>query len=124
MPSTWLYVCVVESELWPSSSWIDAEVGAALQQVCGERVPEAVRVGEKAPERARVEPPAARREEEGVLGAASEPGTRILEVAANAVGRLFAERHDPLLVALAAHANRLLLEVDVAEIEVDGLAAT
>ena len=34
--------------------------------------------------------------------------------------RLLAERHDPLLVALAADVDELLLEVDVGEVEVDG----
>ena len=36
---------------------------------------------------------------------------------------LLAERHDPLLAALAAHVEELLLEVDVAEVEPDGLGA-
>ena len=57
-----------------------AQVGAALEQVRGEGVPEAVRVREQAAERARVEPPAARREEQRVLGAARELGPRVAEV--------------------------------------------
>ena len=49
-----------------------AQVGAALEQVRRERVPQPVRVRKQAAQRARVEPAAARREEERVLGAARE----------------------------------------------------
>ena len=49
--------------------------------------------------------------------------TCVLQVEPNPVRGLLAERDDSLLVALAPDANRLLLEVDVAEIEVDRLAA-
>ena len=52
-----------------------AQVGAAFEQVRRERVAQAMRVREQPPERARVEPPAARGEEERVLGAVGElPG--------------------------------------------------
>ena len=70
-----------------------------------------------------VQPPAARGEEESILGAACQVRSCVLQIEPNPVGRLFAERDDPLLVALAPDANRLLLEVDVSEIEVDSLAA-
>ena len=100
-----------------------AQVGAALEQMGCERMAEPVRVGEKTPERARVQPPAARGEEESILGAACQVRSCVLQIEPNPVRRLFAERDDPLLVALAPDANRLLLEVDVSEIEVDSLAA-
>ena len=57
-----------------------AQVGAALEQVRGEGVPQAVRVGKQAAQRARVEPAAARREEERVLGAARELRPRLAQV--------------------------------------------
>ena len=47
-----------------------AQVGAALEQVRREGVPQAVRMRKQAAERARVETAAARREEERVLGSA------------------------------------------------------
>ena len=49
-----------------------AQVGAALEQVGRERVPEPVRVRDEPAQRRGVEPPAAGREEERVLGAARE----------------------------------------------------
>ena len=49
-----------------------AQVGAALEQVRRERVAQAVRVGDEPAQRRGVEPAAARREEERVLGAACE----------------------------------------------------
>ena len=88
-----------------------------------ERVAEAVRVGDEPAERARVEPPAPGGEEERILGAAGELRTSLADVAAQPVGRLFPERHGSLLAALAADVEQLLLEVDVAEVEVDRLAA-
>ena len=39
LASTWLYIWVVERELWPRSSWIVAQVGAAFEQMRGERMP-------------------------------------------------------------------------------------
>jgi hypothetical protein len=101
----------------------DAQVGAALEQMGRERMPEAMRVGEKSPERARVQPSAARGEKQGILGAAGQLRSRVLQIEPNAVGRLFAERDDPLLVPFAPDANGLLFEVDVSEVEVDRLAA-
>ena len=99
------------------------QVGAALEEVRGERVPEAMRVGERAAERRRIQPPAAGREEQRVLRAARELRARVAEVAGEPVRRLLAERHRPLLAALAADVHLLLLEVDVGEIQADGLGA-
>jgi Uncharacterized conserved protein (COG2071) len=98
-----------------------AKVGAALEQVRGEGVAEPVGVGEQAAERGRVERPAACGDEEPVLRAANELRAPFLEIAAEAVGGLLAERDDPLLVALPAHEDVLLLPVDVREAEVDSL---
>ena len=100
-----------------------AEVGAALEQMRGECVPEAVRVGEEPPQRARVEPPAARGEEEGVARAARQLRPTVAEVAAEDVRCLLAERHDPFLAALAVDMHGLALEVDVREVEPDRLGA-
>ena len=100
-----------------------AQVGAALEEMGRERMPESVRVGEEAPNRARVQASAARRKEESVLGAACELGSRLLQVAAKPVSSFFPEWHDALLAALAPDVNGLLLEVDVAQVEVDGLLA-
>ena len=58
-----------------------AQVGAALEQVRGKRVPEAVRMGSEAAERARVQPSAPRRQEEGVLGSARQAWARIPQIA-------------------------------------------
>src|SRR5207247_8235505 len=66
---------------------------------------------------------AARGEEQSILGAAGQLRPSVLQIEPNPVRRFFAERDDALLVALAPDANCLLLEVDVSEIEVDGLAA-
>src|SRR5439155_9416352 len=87
------------------------------------RVAEAMGVGEKAAERARVEPPAARREEERVLRAGGERRARVAEVPGEPDGGLLAERHDALLAALSTHPDVLLLEVDVRQVEADGFAA-
>ena len=58
------------------------------------------------------------------VGAARELGPRLAEVARDPVAGLLAERDDPLLRALAlADVDVLLLEVDVAEVEPDGLGA-
>src|SRR6266511_2887313 len=78
------------------------EVGAAFEEMRGERVPEPVRMGEHAPQRRRVEAAAAGGEEEGILGAA---------------------RDRALLAALASDVHLLLLELDVGEVEPDGLGA-
>src|SRR5215211_6975540 len=100
-----------------------AQVGAALEQMGRECVPEAMRVGDEPPQRARVQAAAARREKERLLGAARELGARLVHVAGEPVGGLLAERHRPFLAALAADMHELLVEVDVGEVEVDRLAA-
>jgi len=102
-----------------------AEVGAAFEQMGRERVTQPVRVRDKAAQRGRVEPAAARREEERVLGAARELRARLAEVARDEGSRLLAERDDTILGAFAVpHVHALLLEVDVAEIEPDRFRRT
>ena len=56
-----------------------------------------------------------------VVGAPHERRPPVLEVDAQAVRGLLAERHGALLAALAANEERLLLEVDGGEREVDRL---
>ena len=68
----------------------DAEVGTAFEEVRRERVPEPVRMPEEAPQRARVEPAPARREEEGVVRAPRELRARVAEVPCSPVRRLLA----------------------------------
>src|SRR6266511_3289580 len=99
------------------------EVGAAFEEMRGERVPEPVRMGEHAPQRRRVEAAAAGGEEEGILGAARELRPRLAQVAREPVRCLLAERHRALLAALASDVHLLLLELDVGEVEPDGLGA-
>ena len=100
------------------------EVGAALEEMRRERVPETVRVGDEPPERRCVEPPAARREEERVLGSADELRACLVQVARDPMGGFLAERDDAVLAALAvAHVDELLLEVDVPEVEADRFGA-
>jgi hypothetical protein len=101
----------------------DAEVGAAFEQVCGERVTEPVRMRDHAPERARVQPAPADREEERVLGAARELRAGIPEVAREPVTGFLAERDDTLLAAFTEDVHSLLVEVHVGEIELDGFPA-
>jgi hypothetical protein len=98
-----------------------AEVGAAFEEVRGEGVPEPVGVGEEAPQRRRIERLPAHGEKESVSRVARECRSRVLEVEAEPMRSLLAERHNPLLLALAAHPHELLLEVDVGEREVDRL---
>jgi aminopeptidase len=100
------------------------EIGAALEQVRCERVPQAVRVGEHSPERRRVQAAAADGEEQRVLGAAGQRRTRVAKVPGEPPGRLFAEGHHPLLAALAADVHVLLLEVDILQVERHGLGAS
>ena len=76
---------------------------------------------EEATERARVEPAAARRQEERVVGAACKRRPRLVQVTRDPMRGLLAERHDALLRALPAYAHVLLLEVDVGEVEPDRL---
>src|SRR5262245_52291001 len=75
------------------------------------------------PQRARIEALSARRQEDCGLALPRERRPRLAQVARDPVGRFLAERDDPFLAALAVHVNRLLVEVDVAEVEVDQLPA-
>ena len=77
-----------------------AQVGAAFEQVRREGVPQSVRMGEQPPERARVEPPSARGEEERVLRAPGELRPGVAQVDGEAVRGFLSQRHDALLVAL------------------------
>src|SRR5207245_1485611 len=75
-------------------------------------------------QRAGVEPPAVCRNEEGVVCAARERRPSLAQVAREPMRRLLAERHDPVLAALAvANVYVLLLEVEVDEVEPDRLGA-
>jgi len=80
-------------------------------------------VGEEAAQRARVQPPAAGGQEERVVRAPRQLRPRLAQVARDDVRGFLAQRHDPLLAALAAHTHVLLLEVDVGEVEPDRLRA-
>ena len=86
-----------------------------------ERVSQTMRVPDEAADRARVEPAPTRGEEERVDGAAGELRTRVPQVAGEMVRGLLPERDDPLLPALAVDVHGLALEVDVREVEPDGL---
>src|SRR5579885_152022 len=79
-----------------------AQVGAALEQMRRERVPQAVGTAHEPSQRRRVETAAVRGQEQGVVRAARERGARALEVARDEVPRLLAERDDAVLAALAA----------------------
>src|SRR5207249_5137924 len=68
------------------------EVGAALEQMGRERVAETVWVRAEPAERARVEPPSARGEEERVRGAGGELRSRVAEITREPGRRLLAER--------------------------------
>ena len=72
---------------------------------------------------ARVEPPPARREKDRVDCIAGERRPAVTEVAREVVSRLLSQRDDPLFPALAADVECFALEVDVGEIEPDGLRA-
>ena len=98
-----------------------AEVGAALEEIGRERVAKPVRVRKQPTESRGLERAAARGEKQPIFGTASKMRAPILEVAPQAVCSLLAERDCPLLPALAADENELLLEVDVGEPEVDRL---
>ena len=94
-----------------------AQVGPPLEQVGRERVPQPVRVADEPADGARVEPPSAGREEEGVLRAPRERGPGVAQVDGAVVRRLLAERDDPVLPALPPDVDRLAIEVDVGEVE-------
>ncbi len=101
-----------------------AQVGSAVEQVRGERVPQPVRVGDDPAQGARVEAAPAHGQEECVVCSLRQVRPRLAQVAAEPKRRLLAERHDALLAALAApDSQELLLEVDVSEIEAYGLRA-
>src|SRR5258708_33087537 len=91
--------------------------------MCRKCVPQLVRMRRDAPQRARVEPPAARGDKERVLGAAHELRPCVAQIDTHRPRGFLTERDDALLAALAAHVDELLLEVDIGEVETDGLRA-
>src|SRR6185437_14834594 len=93
------------------------------EQVGGEGMAQPVWVRGQAAEGAGVEPAAACGEEERVLRAPRELRPPLAKVAAEAECRLLAERHRPLLAALPANVEELLIEVHVPELEADRLGA-
>ena len=99
------------------------QVGSALEEMSRERMAELMWMRTESPEGARVEPAAARGEEERVRRAGRELRSGIAEVTGEPGCGLLAERDDSLLAALAADSHELLLEVDVGEVEVDRLPA-
>ncbi len=99
------------------------QVGAALEQMRREGVSQPVRMGQDAPQRRRVEAPAAHGQEQRIVRAARQSRACIAQVPSDPPGGLLAERHDALLAAFAPHVDVLLLEVDVLEVEADGLGA-
>jgi hypothetical protein len=101
-----------------------AQIGAAFQQVGGERVSQPVWMRHQSPQGRRIESPAAGGEKQRVLGAPSELRPRVAEIARNEAGGFLAEWNDAVLAALAEpHVHELLLEVDVGEFESDSLSA-
>ena len=102
----------------------DAEVGAALEEMRRERVPQAVRVTEEAADGARVEAASPDREEDGVVRSDGEGGPAGLEVARDVQRGLLAQRDDALLAALSSHVDELAVEVDVSEVERDRLGTS
>ncbi len=107
-----------------------AEVGAALEEVGRERVPEEVRVhttwleagpvGQLAEDEERAgarECPAARVQEQLRAVPTIEVRTAECEVAANGFGGRPPERHEALLATLAEHAHDSLLDRDAALLE-------
>src|ERR1043166_7761848 len=69
------------------------QVGAALEEVRRECVAQPVRVGQEASERARVEPPAASRQEQRVVRAPRELGPRLAKIDRKSMSGLLAQRH-------------------------------
>jgi hypothetical protein len=80
-------------------------------------------MAQEPPNRARVESSPARGEEDGVVRAHRELRSTGLEIAREPQRGLLSERNDALLSTLAAYVHDLALEVDVREIERDGLLA-
>src|SRR5688572_18167887 len=81
----------------------DAEVGAALEEMGRERVPEPVRVAEEAADGARVEASSPDREEDRVVRSDGEGRPAGLEVARHVERGLLAEWDDTFLAALPSH---------------------
>jgi len=100
-----------------------SQVGAAFEKMCGEGMTQAVWVREDAAEGRRVETAPPGGEEDRVLGTLGELWTRFVEIARQQLRRLFTERDDPLLAALAADMELLALEVQIPEVESDGFGA-
>jgi hypothetical protein len=92
--------------------------------VRGERVAQAVRVAEEPPHGAYVSPPSADGEEQRVIRACRERRATVSKVARELEGGLLAQWHDAFLAALAANVYELAVEVDVSEVERDGLLAS
>src|SRR5258706_8854906 len=78
-----------------------AKIRAAFEQMRCERVAQPVWVRSDAPQRAGVEPPSARREEQRVVRARRERGPRLVEIARHPVRGFFAERDDAFLATFA-----------------------
>jgi len=95
----------------------DPQVCAALEEVGCEGMSEAMRMAKQPSHRARVETPAARGDEEGVVRAGRERRSSRLQVARELERGLLAEGDDALLASLAADVHHLAVEVDVAEAE-------
>jgi hypothetical protein len=101
----------------------DAEVGAAFEKMRCEGMPQAVRMSEESADGARVEATSAHRQEHRVVRSRRERRSAELEVPRDVERRLLPEWDDALLTALASHMHDLAVEVDVTEIEGDGLGA-
>ena len=98
-----------------------SKVCAAFDQMGGKRVAEAVWIGEEPPERRGLEGTTSGGEEQCVDRTAGEVGAAMLEVQTEAESCLLTQRDGALLASLASNQQGLLLEVDVSELEVDGL---
>src|SRR6187431_892733 len=101
----------------------DTEVRSAFQEMRCEGVAEPMGVAQEPPNGAGVEAATAHGEEDGVIRAGAELRSAELEVARELERGLLSEWDDALLPSLAAHVHDLALEVDVPEVERDGLLA-
>jgi hypothetical protein len=101
-----------------------AQIRATLEQMRRERMPQAVRMGKDAAKRRGVQAPTACREEHGVLRTACELGASLVQIPREDMRRLFAQRDDPLFPTFATDMELLAVEVDVCELEPDGLRAS